>query len=338
MKRETIITNMQSSSVMRRRVVTASAPSQAFLLGEHAVLYGSPALALSIDKRTYATSRRLDEGLIRIKSDLLGELEERRDQPISKNPDLEKVAAGVRELLSRYEIQSGVELNIRSEVPVGSGMASSASVAAAISKSLDGLFDLGMDDDELLESVYLFERIIHGRASKTGPACAVLGGVIWVEWSGESMSAKSLGFKDVPLVIACTGEPSPTKKMIEKVSKLGNLLPNVTDSIVKTISELVVRGKTALVEGDLALLGTLMNVNQGLLYALGVSSWWIERILWRAREEGAYGAKLSGAGGGGCVVILHPEPRVLARQLESVAVRVFPAGVAREGAKLESIG
>lgn len=333
---ETVITIFRFSLKMSR-VVTASAPSQAFLLGEHAVLYGSPALALGVERRTYATARKLDRGIIRIRSDLLGTYEEHGGQPVSNNRDLEKVAAGLRELLSRYEIRSGVELSIRSEVPVGSGMASSASIAASVSKSIDGLFDLGMDDEELIESVYVFERMIHGKASKTGPACAVLGGIVWVEWSGESMIARSLGFRDVPLVIACTGEPSPTKDMIDKVSGLGKLVPSLRDSIVRTISELVMRGRAALMEGDFVLLGTLMNVNQGLLYALGVSSWSIERILWRAREKGAYGAKLSGAGGGGCVVILHPEPLDLAGQLELVAEKVFPVEVAREGARLESM-
>ncbi len=319
-----------------RETVTASAPSQAFLMGEHAVLYGSPALALSVDRRSFSTARKLDEGHLRIRSHLLGTYEERDGSVLVSNPELERVARGVKGVLSKYGVNSGVELEIRSEVPIGSGMASSASVAAAISKSLDGLFELEMSEEELLESVYLFEKIIHGKASKTGPACAVMGGVIWVEWMGEAMSARSLGFKDVPLVMACTGKPSPTKEMIERVSLLGSLLPGVRDSVVKAISELVVRGKDAIMEGDYELLGMLMNVDQGLLYSLGVSSWEIERIVWKARESGSYGAKLSGAGGGGCVVILHPHPPSLVRELEQISDMVFPARVAREGARFES--
>ncbi len=319
-----------------RGTVTASAPSQAFLMGEHAVLYGSPALALSVDRRSFSSARELDRGHIRIKSHLLGLYEEKSGNIIRDNPELERLAVGVREILKRYDVRSGVELEIRSEVPIGSGMASSASVAAAISKSIDGLFELEMDEKELLESVYVFERIIHGRASKTGPACAVMGGVIWVEWKGDLMTAESLGFKEVPLVMACTGKPSPTKEMIERVSSLGSLLPQVRDSVVRAISELVLRGKDAIIAGDYELLGMLMNVDQGLLYSLGVSSWEIEKIVWKARESGSYGAKLSGAGGGGCVVILHPQPPSLVKELKSVANTAFPARVAREGARLES--
>ncbi len=318
-----------------RGTVAASAPSQAFLMGEHAVLYGSPALALSVDRRSFSTAKELDEEHLRIRSYLLGVYEERDGSVLVSNPELERVARGVKGVLERYDVRSGVELEIRSEVPIGSGMASSASVAAAISKSLDGLFELEMSEEELLESVYLFERIIHGKASKTGPACAVMGGIIWVEWTGDVMTASSLGFKDVPLVMACTGKPSPTKEMIERVSTLGSMLPGVRDSVVRAISELVVRGREAIMAEDYELLGTLMNVDQGLLYSLGVSSWEIERIVWKAREGGSYGAKLSGAGGGGCVVILHPRPSSLVRELEPVAEMVFTAKVAREGARIE---
>ncbi len=319
---------------MVRESVTASAPSQAFLLGEHAVLYGSPALALSVDRRSYSTASPLEKGNIVIESEL-GRYEERRGKVVGYNDDLAKLSEGVKILLRRYEIDSGVHLRIRSEVPIGSGMASSASVAAAVSKSIDGLFDLGLNEKELLEAVYAFEKIIHGKASKTGPACAVLGGVIWVEWVGEGMRAGGLGYMEVPITIACTGEPSPTKQMVESVARLRDMIPSAHTSIVGAISEIVGRGRVALREGDLETLGRLMNLNQGLLYALGVSSWAIEQLVWTARRKGALGAKLSGAGGGGCVIVLHEEPDKIAKELGSIASLAFPVRVAREGVRIE---
>ncbi|RSN69470.1 mevalonate kinase [Candidatus Korarchaeum cryptofilum] len=309
--------------------VRASAPSQAFLLGEHAVLYGSPALALSVDKRSHVEASPLPEGEIMIESEL-GVYKEGS----SYNEDLVKLAKGVKELFNKYGIRSGVHLRIRSEVPASSGMASSASVAAAISKSIDALFNLGMSESELLDAVYTFERIIHGRASKTGPACAVLGGVIWVEWSDGEMRATSLGHREVPVAIACTGEPSRTKEMVERVSKLREAFPEVHEGIVRAISDLVFKGREALESGDFRTLGSLMNINQGLLYSLGVSSLAIERIIWEARMKGALGAKLSGAGGGGCVVILHEAPEEVASNLTSASIS-FPARVSRRGVVLE---
>ncbi|MCD6348521.1 MAG: mevalonate kinase [Candidatus Korarchaeota archaeon] len=319
---------------MVRESVTASAPSQAFLLGEHAVLYGSPALALSVDRRSYSTASPLEKGNIVIESEL-GRYEERRGKVVGYNDDLAKLSEGVKILLGKYEIDSGVHLRIRSEVPIGSGMASSASVAAAVSKSIDGLFDLGLNEKELLEAVYAFEKIIHGKASKTGPACAVLGGVIWVEWVGEEMRAGGLGHMEVPITIACTGEPSPTKQMVESVARLRDMIPSAHTSIVRAISEIVGRGRVALREGDLETLGRLMNLNQGLLYALGVSSWAIEQLVWAARRKGALGAKLSGAGGGGCVIVLHEEPDKMAKELGPITSLAFPVRVAREGVRIE---
>ncbi len=314
------------------RRITASAPSQAFLLGEHAVLYGSPALALSIDRRAYSTAESLVGKEIIIKSEL-GEYREREGKILIPNDDLLKLANGLKILLERYDIRSGVKLNIRSDVPIGSGMASSASVSAAISKSIDGLFELSMSNQDLIEAVYIFERIIHGKASKTGPACAVFGGAIWIEWLRDKMKAVSLGYRRIPLAIACTGEPSPTRAMIESVSHLKSRFPEVYSELVRDISKVVMKGRSALEKEDLRMLGSLMNVNQGLLYALGVSSWSIERILWEARRKGALGAKLSGAGGGGCVVILHENPHEVVKDLP--AFTAFPAKISREGVRIE---
>jgi len=321
---------------MPKKYVKASAPSQAFLLGEHAVLYGSPALALSIDRRSSSTASELDKGNIRIKSDL-GVYEEVNGKVVIDNEDLSKLSLGLKILLERYEIRQGVQLEIASEVPIGSGMASSASVAAAISKSIDGLFDLNLTDRELLEAVYAFERIIHGKASKTGPACAVFGGVIWIEWKGNSMEATSLGYREVPLVMACTGSPSPTKEMIDKVLSFKESFPEIHSFIVDSIRNVVILGKAAIEKEDLNELGRLMNINQGFLYSLGVSSEDIERIVWTARRKGAMGSKLSGAGGGGCVVSIHEDPSWLARELLTVSKTAFPSSVSIEGARLEGI-
>ncbi len=313
--------------------VRASAPSQAFLLGEHAVLYGSPALALSLDRRAYTEASKTPRGEILIESEL-GTYRERDGKILEFNEDLSKLAEGLKELLRKYGLESGVRLRISSEVPVSSGMASSASVSAAISKSIDGLFNLGLSVSELLEAVYSFERIIHGRASKTGPACAVLGGVIWVEWCDGEMVVSGLGYRDVPLAMACTGEPSRTREMVQGVSKLREEFPYVHGRIVEAIADIVRKGREALERGDLRTLGSLMNMDQGLLYSLGVSSWSIERIIWEARMKGALGAKLSGAGGGGCVVILHEDPEWIAESITSARIS-FPVKVSRRGASLE---
>ncbi len=321
---------------MPKKYVKASAPSQAFLLGEHAVLYGSPALALSIDRRSFSTASELDKGCIRIKSDL-GIHEEVDGKVTTSNEDLSKLSLGLKMLLDKYEIRQGVQLEIASEVPIGSGMASSASVAAAISKSIDGLFDLDLTDMELLDAVYAFERIIHGKASKTGPACAVFGGVIWIEWKDNSMEATSLGYREVPLAMACTGIPSPTKEMIDKVISFKRSFPEIHSSIVNSIRNISILGKAAIEKEDLNELGMLMNINQGFLYSLGVSSEDIERIVWTARRKGAMGSKLSGAGGGGCVVSIHEDPIWLAGELLAISKMAFPASVSTEGARLEDI-
>ena len=314
--------------------VTASAPSQAFLFGEHAVLYGSPALALGIDVRSYAEAMTLEPGTIEIYSEL-GTYVRKEDKVIQWNEDLEKLDKGLTELLGVLNERTGLRLRIKSDVPVGSGMASSASVGASISKAVSHLLGHDLSDKELLEAVYAFERIIHGKASKTGPACAVFGGIIWVQWEDTNMSASRIGHKDLPLLMACTDKPSRTKEMIDKVSKLKVMMPETFDLIISSVKNLVMRGKQALLDGDLPTLGALMNVNQGLLYTLGVSNYDIEKLIWLSRMEGALGAKISGAGGGGCVVILHDNPNYLAGVMLRESIKHFTANVAQDGARIE---
>ncbi len=257
--------------------VKASAPSQAFLFGEHAVLYGKPALAAGVDCRTRVLAIERGGKEVLITSSAYSEpfrgilLE---DGVRGKgNPELEPIALGIARLFSLLNRRKGLEIRIDSSVPIGSGMASSASVGAAVSKAVSLLLGKELKGDSLLEAVYEFERLIHGKASKTGPACAVYGGLVWVEWAGSEMKVSTLKQEsDLPLVMICSGESTKTKEMIERVSKLRLKHKDVVDRILDVIASVTLAGRKAVLEGDLKTVGTLMNVNHWLLSALGVST------------------------------------------------------------------
>lgn len=335
------IADMGQLDLMPPKVI-ASAPSQAFLFGEHAVLYKKPALAAAVERRAYAETRLMEEGCVLLSSTAFskpyryriegGELKGRGER------ELAKLAQGIAGLLSRLEQVAGVEVRIDSKVPVGSGMASSASVAAAISKSVSTLFGRELEGAELLNAVYGFEKIIHGKASKTGPACAVFGGVIWVEWRGEEMRAFRLEESlEPPLIMACTGESTKTKEMIALVSYLYEMEPSLVGDLLDTIKGITIRGRESIARKDLRAVGRLMNINHGLLAALGVSSPGLERLVMAARREGALGSKLSGGGGGGCIVAVSEDPQALALKLKSAGIDAFTAPISRQGARVESL-
>ncbi len=325
-----------------RTKVEASAPSQAFLFGEHAVLYGKPALAAGVDRRAKATVQEGKEKEILITSSAYA-------KPFrgiisgdairgEGNPDLKPIALGVAKLFDLLDKSKGLEIRIDSLVPIGSGMASSASVGAAISKAVSHLLGCELQGDALLEAVYEFERIIHGKASKTGPACAVYGGLVWVEWINGEMRASRTEFREsLPLVMICSKESTKTKKMIEKVSKLRLRYGRIVDGILDMIATITIDGKEAILRRDLESLGALMDFNHWLLSALGVSTPELDRIAWLARVKGAFGAKLSGGGGGGCIVAIAPNPDTLVSKLKSEGLEAFKIPVAREGARIEHV-
>ncbi|RLG49223.1 MAG: mevalonate kinase [Thermoproteota archaeon] len=326
---------------MRIRV-EASAPSQAFLFGEHAVLYKKPALAAGVDRRAKAIVQEGRDKELLITSSAYPEPFRGVISGTSikgeGNPDLEPIALGVAKLFDLLGKSKGLEIRIDSLVPIGSGMASSASVGAAISKAVSHLLGCELQGEDLLEAVYEFERIIHGKASKTGPACAVYGGLVWVEWINGEMRVSLTEFKEsLPLVMICSKESTKTKKMIEKVSELRSRHSRIVDGILDMIATITIDGRKAILRGDLECLGRLMDFNHWLLSALGVSTPELDRIAWLARKNGALGAKLSGGGGGGCVVAVTPNPDSLVSKLKSEGLEAFKIPIAREGARIEHV-
>ncbi|HDM91843.1 MAG TPA: mevalonate kinase [Candidatus Korarchaeota archaeon] len=323
----------------------ASAPSQAFLLGEHAVLYRQPALAASVDIRSRARVEVVPEaGVLEVESSAFSKPFHGRFSPSGElsgvgEPALKSIAQGVAEIAASKGLSDvGFRVKIDSDVPVSSGMASSASVSASVVTAMAAALNLKMSEQELLEAVYVFEAIIHGRASKTGPACAVFGGMIWVDWDSNAMRATPLRLKVLPtFVMGLTGAPSRTKEMVSRVAEFAKRRPDIHGRIVNLIGDLARSGREAVSSGDLASLGELMNINHGLLAALGVSTPELDRIIWAARRAGALGAKLSGAGGGGCAVALSEGPASVKSAIESTGFAAILAPLAREGARVEEV-
>ncbi len=321
--------------------VVVSAPSQAFLFGEHAVLYRSRALACGVERRSKAELKARRDKTIKIVSnaypgEYVGKIESEGIK--GEGPrELEILARGLSELYSKYGFSEGIEIRIWSDIPVGSGMASSASVSACIVEGFSILADLEMNEEEVLENVYLFERIIHGKASKTGPACAVYGGIVLIEWVSNGMIVRKVDIEvDIPLVICCVNERTPTSVMIRKVADRVRRVGLPMRRIMETVDLLIDVGLKAMGDGNLKLLGELMLVNQGLLWAMGVSTDEIDRVINIALENGAYGGKLSGGGGGGCVLILSDAEftNKIIKSLETIGYKPFKSSVSKDGVKV----
>jgi mevalonate kinase len=218
---------------------------------------------------------------------------------------------------------------------VAAGLGSSAAVVAAVTTAVSALLNVNISKEEVFRITYEAEKIVHGTPSGIDPAIATFGGALLFQMD---TGFKPLEVKmDIPLVIGDTGIERSTRVQVDKVRELRERYPQIMESFTWAARQIVMRALEALKERDLETLGELMNINHALLYGIGVSDESLEWLINAARKAGALGAKLTGAGGGGCMIALARNEK-----LEEVSEAIQRAGgtpfIARktdEGARVE---
>jgi len=307
--------------------VVASAPAKIILFGEHFVVYGEPAIVVAIDKRARAEAERRQDERLRFQSANLntscyfenGAFKVERGDAKQVRFKFEPVKLAVEKVLAVYGKNVGLDIRINSAIPVAAGLGSSAAVVASVTAAVAALLELEFSKQDIFRIAYEAEKIVHGTPSGVDPAIATFGGTLLfqVDTGFKPLEVKT----DIPLVIGDTGVERSTRIQVEKVRETMDSFPQITDPLRKAAREIVLRAVTALQENDLETLGRLMNINHALLYGIGVSDESLEWLANAARKAGALGAKLTGAGGGGCMIALaRPE------KLENVSEAIMRAG------------
>lgn len=270
-------------------MIRCSAPGKVFLFGEHAVVYGKRAVACAIDLRTTVEVERGGRG-VHIHS------------VFKDDPDKNQYVKTAVKRMRKYADVDDIHIRISSKIPVASGLGSSAAVTVATIGALDAEYGMGLSKDEIAFNAYQTELEVQGAASPTDTFVSTMGGTVIVP------DKKRLAPITCGVVIGATGISKSTSRMVSKVRNLKDKYPPVTDSILEAIGRISERGEELVKKNDYKSVGELMNVNQGLLDALGVCIPELSSQIYAARRNGAYGAKITGAGGGGCMVaICDPE-------------------------------
>jgi mevalonate kinase len=198
----------------------------------------------------------------------------------------------------------GFEIAVDSQIPLGAGLGSSAAVVVAAIDAVTRELGVTLDPAEIADRAYQVEYAVQdGQASRADTFCSTMGGAVRVE--GDE--CRTLNTPDLPFVIGYDGGAGDTGELVSSVRELRSEYGFAADTVA-SIGDLVRQGETALADGDLSRLGELLDFNHGLLSALGVSSRSLDAMVWAARDAGALGAKLTGAGGGGCIVALDETP------------------------------
>ncbi|NIR13295.1 MAG: mevalonate kinase [Desulfobacterales bacterium] len=323
--------------------VRASAPAKVILFGEHFVVYNQPALVLAVDKRVQVSARLREDQHIHIRSSNLGLsaiFTEDHFQPQRRGKEahrrLEPIRIATQKILDISGEKVGVEIEISSRIPVAAGLGSSAAVSAAVAASVSRLLNLQISKEKIFDITLEAERFIHRTPSGIDPAISTYGGLILFQ-KDRGVTPLEIDV-DLPLVVGDTQLKRSTGDMVAEVGKRREQCPSVIDPVLKAGAEIVQSAIQALKNGDLPELGELMDINQGLLSAVGVSNESLERIIYAARNAGALGAKLTGAGGGGCMIALCPEERLedVAQAIREVGGTAFLARKTDDGVRVEA--
>ncbi|WP_437942729.1 mevalonate kinase [Sorangium sp. So ce341] len=295
------------------------ASGKVILLGEHAVVYGAPALAAGIERGARARATRAPEGA-RASALRLGGREH------GAAPAEGDVARAFAALLEALPGAGPVRVEAESDLPPGGGLGSSAALGVAIARAVAALArasseaaaparDIASSEAAApaaltaaaeVAAAAAWERVFHGNPSGIDTAAAARGGCFrFTRAHGATPLAPR---DDLWLCVGSTGVPSSTRSMVELVAKLFERKPTVAETSIAGIAALVENAALAIEAGDAIALGRLMDLNQMLLAGMFVSTEAIETLCRLAREAGALGAKLTGAGGGGSVIALLPPP------------------------------
>ena len=221
---------------------------------------------------------------------------------------------------------------INSQIPSSSGLGSSAAVTVATLSAINDEFSLHKTREEIADMAFEIEKTVQkGRASPTDTTVSAYGGIVLI--SGGSR--RRLPPQNIHLVIGDSLVSHSTSKMVEQVSDFKKKNPNIVDPVLDAIEGVSMSAIHHL--NNPKELGRYMNMNHALLEVLGVGHPQLGKMVLAARAAGAFGAKITGAGGGGCMVALCPKPikHRVASAIEACEARAIITGIDTEGARKE---
>jgi len=303
--------------------IVVSAPGKLILLGEHSVVYDRPCLVTAVGQR------------MRVKVELSNEAEFQLEAPdvqvVGYKKSISELGKGevpkgakfvefaVKNFAEKYPFKQGLKIETTSEFSSKLGFGSSSASTVCVIKALSELMNLKLSSKEIFDLAYKTVLDIQGKGSGFDVAAAVYGGTLYFVTGGKVI--EPLQVDSLPMVVGYSGVKADTVTLINQVKERMLKEPEVIENIYNQITLLVEEAKKQLLKKDWQKFGDLMNKDQVCLRQLGVSTDKLDAMTNGAVQAGAYGAKLSGAGGGDCMIAFAP-----LEKREEVAKNIEKAG------------
>jgi len=319
--------------------IRVSTPGKLMLLGEHSVVYDRECIVAAVDQRFVVEVKKMKGREIVVEAPGVGLRYYRKSL---KDLGGKRVPKGIRfvelvvcKFFETYGNGEGLKIQTKNHFSAKYGFGSSAAVTVGLAKALYELYELKISDEKLFEFCYQVVLDVQGVGSGFDVAAALYGGILSFMTGGKRI--QKLKVKELPFVVGYTGVKADTATLVRQVGELKRQHPIKVNRWFDEISYLVKKAKKNLTERKWLELGELMDENQRILSELGVSSVELNRLIDAGRKAGAYGAKLSGAGGGDCMIALAGEDKRkrVEKAIENAGGEILRVKLGGEGVRIE---
>lgn len=327
--------------------VKTSAPGKLMLFGEHSVVFGHPCIVTAVDRRLSITIEENGEEVFILDAPDLGLRAYSKKISDLGNKDLPKEVSFIETcyklFLEKYPQKKTIHVYSKNEFKSSYGLGSSSASTVAFAKALSEFYSVPMNNDQLFDLAYRTVLEVQGVASGFDIAAAIWGGTIYyITPHGKLSQEKTvepIKIKNLPLTVGYTGVKADTATLVRMVQSLHKDNKRVINKVFRDITLLVEQAKKTIQQEDWQHLGLLMDENQALLRRLKVSSIELENLIVASKEAGAMGAKLSGAGGGDCMLAIADQEHQdqVNKAIRHAKGKVIEVEMNAEGVRLEKV-
>jgi len=298
-------------------MIQTSAPGKLLLLGDYTVVYGHPCIVTAVDKRLY-----VEASIIDAQADSINTPQVKESRFV-----LETIAY----MKEQFKLSKSIEINTKGDFSHQVGLGSSSAVTVATVEAINQLFKLHLTKKDIFTISYKINLLIQGVGSGFDIAAATYGKTIRYVKGGSELQELSL--PSLPLVVGYSGIKADTPYYIRKVAEAFRQRQSELDELFTSMHSLVDKATVALQDSDFQTAGNCLNEGHTILQKLGVSIPKLDAMVNSALNAGAWGAKLSGAGGGDCMIALVPPDKTqkVKDAIKSVGGEIIMVGLQADG-------
>ena len=305
----------------------AKAPGKIILFGEHFVVYENRAILGAINKYATVTSEKTNTDNILISSSL-GQSSIQKDEDVS---NVEKKFRPfffiAREVIEKNDFDKGITIKIESDIPIGAGLGSSSACCVAAAASILNLFNI-TDENDVLELAINAEKTIFPNTSGADCTVSVSGGII--EYQKEKGFSKIETENEFNFIIIDSEQVHSTDKVVERVRKFKENNSEVFTELCSEEERLITKALDSMKKNDLETIGKCMAQNQIFLEQIGVSNDELLSIT-KEIEKITFGAKITGAGDGGCIIALTQNDDDLSEYVNTTKYQTYQVTIQKTG-------